>query len=50
MALEQVTICVDSSSHVSKAARPAPLTAMVPKKPFKSEAATSDQTDSGKIP
>jgi len=50
MAPEQATICVDSSSHVSKAARPALFTATIPKKPFKSKAATSDQTDSGKIP
>jgi len=50
MTSEQVTICLDSSSHAFKALRPTPLTLTVPKKSSKSEAAMSDQTDSGKTP
>ena len=48
MAPEQAIICLNNSLHASKAAKPAPLTATVPEKPSKSEAATSDHTDSKK--
>ena len=48
VAAEQAAICLDSNSHTSKAARPLPLTVIVPKKPSRSEVATSDQRDSGK--
>ena len=48
MAPEQATICLDISSHASKLARPAPLTATIPKGPSKSKAVTSDKMDSGK--
>jgi len=50
MVSEHVTICLDNSSCASKAARPAPLTAMVSKKLFKNKAATSNQIDSDKTP
>ena len=50
MAPEQATICLDKSSHASKAARLAPLTVTVPKKPSKSEAVMSDQTALAKHP
>jgi len=50
IAPEQATICLNISSHASKAARLAPLTATIPKKPSKSETAMFDKTDSGKIP
>ena len=50
MTHEQATIYLDSSSHASEAAKPAPFTTTVPKKPFKSKTATSDQTDYGKTP
>ena len=38
----------DRISHASKATRPAPLTASIPKKHSKSEAVTSNQMDPGK--
>ena len=50
MASKQATICLDSSSHASKAAKPVPLTATIPKKPFKSKTTTSGQMDYGKTP
>ena len=45
---EQAAIYLDSSSHAFKAARPAPLTASIPRKPSKSEATTSNHTNSDK--
>jgi len=50
VAPEQASISLDSSSHAFKAARPTPLITTVPKKPYKSKTATSDQTDSNKTP
>jgi len=41
MAHEQATIYLDSSSHASKAVRLASLFAVIPKKPSRSEKATS---------
>ena len=42
MTPEQVTICLDSSSHASKAARTSTSYHDDPKKPFKLMAVTSD--------
>jgi len=39
-----MSISLDSSCHAFKAVRAAPLSAAIPKKLFKSEAATSQQT------
>ena len=50
MAHEQAAICLDSNLHVSMAAKPVPLTVVVPKKHFKRKTTSSDQMDSGKAP
>ena len=50
LASEQATICLDINSYAFKAAKPAPLTTMVPKKPFKSKAAIPTRRTPGKHP
>ena len=45
---EQAAICLDSNSYAFKAASSTSLSAAIPKKPSRSEAVTSDQTNSDK--
>jgi len=48
MAPKQATIYLNNSSYTSKSAKSAPLSAVTPKKPSRSEAGKSDQTNFSK--